>query len=112
MNLKKLFINHCEDNQYEINQNQLDIINYLKIYFTENFEPSFFTKFLKKKKNRIILRQNNLTSSKYMFRSILNGVLHQTSDLKTDSIDDMKVKTKNHPSQSQYSDLIFASKIC
>ena len=53
MNLKKLFINHCEDHQYEINQNQLDIINYLKIYFTENFEPSFFTKFLKKKKNKL-----------------------------------------------------------
>ena len=53
MNLKKLFINHCEDHQYEINQNQLDIINYLKIYFTENFEPSFFNKFLKKKKNKL-----------------------------------------------------------
>ena len=41
MNLKKLFIDHCEDQQYEINQNQLDIINYLKIYFTEN-RTSFY----------------------------------------------------------------------
>ena len=53
MNLKKLFINHCEDHQYEINQNQLDVINYLKIYYTENFILSFFTKFLKKKKNKL-----------------------------------------------------------
>ena len=50
MNLKKLFINHCEDQQYEINQNQLDIINYLRIYYSENFTESFFSKFFKKKK--------------------------------------------------------------
>jgi len=53
MNLKKLFINHCEDQQYEINQNQLDIINYLKIYYTENFTQSFLSNFFKKKKNKI-----------------------------------------------------------
>ena len=53
MNLKKLFINHCEDQQYEINQNQLDIINYLKIYYSENFTQSFFSKFFKKKKNKL-----------------------------------------------------------
>ena len=53
MNLKKLFINHCEDQQYEINQNQLDIINYLKIYYSKNFTQSFFSKFFKKKKNKL-----------------------------------------------------------
>ena len=53
MNLKKLFINHCEDQQYEINQSQLDIINYLRIYYTENFTLSFFTKILKKKKYKL-----------------------------------------------------------
>ena len=52
MNLKKLFLNHCEDKQYEINQNQLDIINYLKVYYTENFKQSFFNKFFKKKINK------------------------------------------------------------
>ena len=30
MNLNKLFLNHCEDKQYEINQNQLNIIENLK----------------------------------------------------------------------------------
>ena len=53
MNLKKLFINLCEDQQYEINQNQLDIINYLRIYYSENFTQSFFSKFFKKKKNKL-----------------------------------------------------------
>ena len=50
MNLKKFFLKHCEDHQYEINKNQLDIINYLEIYYTENFTNSFFTNYLKKKK--------------------------------------------------------------
>ena len=53
MNLKKIFINHCEDQQYEINRNQLDIINYLRIYYSENFTQSFFSKFFKKKKNKL-----------------------------------------------------------
>ena len=50
MNFKKLFLKHCENQQYEINQNQLDIIDYLKIYYTENFTQFFLTKFLKRKK--------------------------------------------------------------
>ena len=53
MNLKKLFLEYCEDQQYEINQNQLDIISYLKIYYTENFPHSFLTKYFKKKKNKL-----------------------------------------------------------
>ena len=53
MNLKKIFINHCEDRQYEINRNQLDIINYLRIYYSENFTQSFFSNFFKKKKNKL-----------------------------------------------------------
>ena len=53
MNLKKLFLKHCDLKQYEINQNQLDTINYLKIYYTENFTESFLTKIFKKKKNKL-----------------------------------------------------------
>ena len=53
MNLKRLFLKYCENQQYEINQNQLDIINYLKIYYSENFRHTFFTKFFKKKKNKL-----------------------------------------------------------
>ena len=50
MNLKKLFLKHCEDQQYEINQNQLDIIDYLKTYYINNFTQNLLTKFFKKKK--------------------------------------------------------------
>ena len=52
MNLKKLFLDHCKVKKYEINQNQLDLINYLEVYYIENFTQSFLTKFFKKKKKK------------------------------------------------------------
>ncbi len=49
MNLKKLFLGHCETNQYEINQDQVDIIKNLKMYYSDNFNQSMFNKIFKKK---------------------------------------------------------------
>ncbi len=53
MNLKKLFLNHCEVEQYEINQNQLDLINCLENYYKTNFKQNFFTKIFKKDYNKL-----------------------------------------------------------
>ena len=53
MNLKKKFLNHCEVKQYEINQNQLDLINYLENYYKTNFKQNFFTKIFKKDYNML-----------------------------------------------------------
>jgi len=53
MNLKKFFIDHCNNKKYEINQNQLHIINNLKNYYAENFQQTFFSKILKKDKNKL-----------------------------------------------------------
>ncbi len=53
MNLKKLFLKHCESNKYEINENQLDIINNLKEYYTDNFNQSFFRKIFKRNNNKL-----------------------------------------------------------
>ena len=53
MNLNKLFLNHCEDNQYEINQNQIDTIDKLKDYYSSNFNQNFLRKFFKKEKNKL-----------------------------------------------------------
>tara|TARA_B100001057_G_scaffold498088_1_gene604057 strand:+ start:1222 stop:2265 length:1044 start_codon:yes stop_codon:yes gene_type:complete len=50
MNLKKNFLKFCEKNNYEINENQLDIINDLKKYYTDNFNLTLLNKFFKKKK--------------------------------------------------------------
>ena len=53
MNLNKLFLNHCEHRQYEINQNQIDIIDKLKDYYSSNFNLNFLKKFFKKGKSKI-----------------------------------------------------------
>ncbi len=53
MNLNNLFLNHCENNQYEINQNQIDTINKLKDYYSSNFNQNFLKKFFKKEKSKL-----------------------------------------------------------
>ncbi len=47
MNLKKLFLKFCEDNQFEINHNQLDIIKNLKDYYSRNFNQNLLNKIFK-----------------------------------------------------------------
>ena len=49
MNLKKSFLIHCEKNNYEINQNQLQIIETLKDFYNKNFNSSFLSKIFSKK---------------------------------------------------------------
>jgi predicted ATPase len=53
MNLNKNFIKHCENNKYEINHNQLDIINNLKNYYDNNFNRSLLNKIFKKKNYKL-----------------------------------------------------------
>tara|TARA_Y100000589_G_C26745844_1_gene463667 strand:+ start:220 stop:441 length:222 start_codon:yes stop_codon:yes gene_type:complete len=48
MNLKKSFLAHCKENRFEVNKNQLDIIEDLTIYYKENFDQNFLKKFFKK----------------------------------------------------------------
>lgn len=67
---------------------------------------------LKSKKNRIILLQKEVSLTNKQFRTILNGVLEQDKDLKTDAMSEMKTVTKTAPTQAQLIDLEFASKLC
>ena len=53
MNLKKLFLDHCEVNQYEINQDQLDIIENLKKFYLNNFYQTIITKIFRKNKDKL-----------------------------------------------------------
>ena len=52
MNLKNFFLKHCEDKDYEINQNQLKIIDHLNDYYIDNFKQNLITKIFKKKNIR------------------------------------------------------------
>jgi phosphoribosylaminoimidazolecarboxamide formyltransferase/IMP cyclohydrolase len=67
---------------------------------------------LKSKKNRIILKQKKKVESKLQFKSLLNGILAQQPDWKTDSKTDLKFVTNRQPSEKEINALLFASKLC
>ena len=52
MNLREAFLNYCETNEFEINENQLNIIDDLKKFYNENFRQNFLTKIFKKREIR------------------------------------------------------------
>ncbi len=66
---------------------------------------------LTKKKNLIILIQKEKLQRKEQFRSLLNGVLVQDKDQKTESAGDLKPITDQKPTDKEIEDLIFANKI-
>lgn len=85
-----------------------------KLFFEILIAPGYDAnalELLKSKKNRMILLQKNSLKEKVQFKSLLNGVLEQDLDLKTDSKEDLKVVTKRAPSASEVEALLFASKI-
>lgn len=86
-----------------------------KLFFEILIAPSFdddALALLRSKKNRMILLQKTPLSGKKQFKSILNGVIEQDLDLKTDNRDDLKFVTKRSPSKEEIDALLFASKIC
>jgi phosphoribosylaminoimidazolecarboxamide formyltransferase/IMP cyclohydrolase len=84
---------------------------FFEILIAPDFEPAAL-ELLKSKKNRIILKQNHRLTNSKQFKSLLNGVIEQDVDFKTDSKQDLKVVTKVAPSASEVNALLFASKVC
>jgi phosphoribosylaminoimidazolecarboxamide formyltransferase/IMP cyclohydrolase len=66
---------------------------------------------LKGKKNRVLLVQKEVSLGGKQFRTILNGVLEQDKDLKSETASDMKQVTIKAPTQSEIKDMIFANKL-
>ena len=66
----------------------------------------------KTKKNRVVLVQKEVEMPAKTVRTILNGVLEQDKDSKTDAIADMKDVCKVLATEEQKTDLAFASKLC
>ncbi|MFT6967015.1 MAG: phosphoribosylaminoimidazolecarboxamide formyltransferase/IMP cyclohydrolase [Marivirga sp.] len=85
------------------------------LFFEILIAPSFdkdALAILSTKKNRILLKQKGNLSTTKQSKTILNGVIEQDRDLKTDSAEDLKTVTKISPSTEENTALIFASKIC
>jgi len=66
---------------------------------------------LKTKKNRILLKQLKGLDGKVMFKNLLNGVIQQDRDLKSDEVADLKTVTKRAPSSQEIESMLFASKV-
>lgn len=84
------------------------------LFFEVIIAPSYTAdalEVLKTKKNRIILIRKPHTLGKQQFRSLLNGVMVQDKDLKTEVEADMQVKTAKTPTKAEIADLMFANKL-
>jgi len=66
---------------------------------------------LKTRKNRIILQNHSFTLPHRQFKTILNGILLQEKDLRTEQIADFQVVTTKKPGTEEMEALIFANKI-
>lgn len=81
---------------------------FFEILMAPDFEAEALA-ILQKKKNRILLQTTNWRKSGSNKRSILNGMLVQDADLKTETEADLKVVTKKAPTEQEISDLLFAN---
>jgi phosphoribosylaminoimidazolecarboxamide formyltransferase/IMP cyclohydrolase len=86
-----------------------------KLFFEVIIAPEYTLEaleVLKTKKNRIILvKKDNLKETK-IAKTLLNGILEQDKDLKTDRLEDLKVATKRATTDEENKALLFASKVC
>lgn len=85
-----------------------------KLFFEVLIAPGFTEEalnLLKAKKNRILLQQKQNITTRKQFKNLLNGVIVQDRDLKTDSVEDLEFVTQKHPSEAELQALVFASKI-
>jgi phosphoribosylaminoimidazolecarboxamide formyltransferase / IMP cyclohydrolase len=85
-----------------------------KLFFEVIIAPAYDVaslQLLKLKPNRIILQQKQVDFPKKSFRTLLNGVIEQDKDLKTETILDMQTVTNKVPTDGELSDLAFANKI-
>ncbi len=85
-----------------------------KIFFEIIIAPSYdddALEILKTKKNRIILEKEAFEFGNKQFRSMMNGVLVQDKDQKTETVDDLKTVTASSPDAREIEDLLFANKL-
>ena len=85
-----------------------------KIFFEVIIAPDYDVnalEILTQKKNRIILVRKSNELPRQQYRSVLNGVLVQDRDLKTETVEDCKTATAKAPTAEEIEDMLFANKI-
>ncbi len=82
-----------------------------KLFCEVLIAPDFETEaleLLQSKKNRVLLKMKKEIVTKSQFKSLLNGVLFQDTDLNSEKADDFKQATETYPSSNEIEDLEFA----
>jgi phosphoribosylaminoimidazolecarboxamide formyltransferase/IMP cyclohydrolase len=83
-----------------------------KLFFEIAIAPAYSDQaiqILQSKKNRIILATNDTSMPNQMTRTILNGVLTQDRDSKTETFSDLKVITNKQPNEAEKRDMVVAN---
>lgn len=84
------------------------------LFFEVLIAPSFneeAKQILSGKKNRILLKRNNVELPKKQFKTLLNGIIEQDKDLSMETVEQMVPVTNLKPNAQQLKDLVFANKI-
>ena len=84
---------------------------FYEVLIAPDFAPDAL-ELLKKKEQRILLRQRTYEVQPRTFRSLLNGVVEQDADLKMETEADLKPVTERMPTAAEVGELLFANKCC
>lgn len=84
---------------------------FFEILVAPGFDPDAF-ELLTSKKNRILLLQKQPLVRTKQVKTLLNGLIEQDYDWKTDEAADARVVTKRAPTTGELDALLFASKVC
>lgn len=82
---------------------------FYEVLIAPDFAPEALA-LLAKKDQRILLKIKTFDVAKRSFRSLLNGVVEQDTDLKTETEADMKTVTKRAPTPQEAGEMLFAVK--
>ncbi len=84
-----------------------------KLFYEVLLAPDFTDsalELLSKKKKRVLLQYHHLQQQPESFKSLLNGVIVQQTDLQTESADQFEIVTDRQPTGRETADLVFANK--
>lgn len=84
-----------------------------KLFYEVLVAPDFTDsalELLSKKKKRVLLQYHHLQQQTQSFKSLLNGVIVQDTDLQSESADQFEVVTDRQPTGTETADLVFANK--
>ena len=96
----------------EVDKSAAEAMNdlFFEVLVAPNFSDEAYD-ILSQKKNRILLKRKNVTFPHVHYKTLLNGVILQDADKKSELKIDLKTVTKKEPTEEQIEALLFANKL-